>query len=610
MIMRTSTILALTGCLLFASLPAIAAKTTKPKATTTVKDSVPYSDGTVDRKFQPVLEPVDRILVLPSLEQQTETKQPMVFSIAESPASLKGEYNPLPAAGIQQEFPTAKQLGYFRLGVGNHRSFLGDVQLNLVRSSTQSFDVNFRHRSIFGEVLFPSGDIDEAYNAENNFVMNYRASMAKTVLEASLGERFNFWNNYGKWSAAGVDTLKIPGSQWSTDGSFTFGLKSKDIENPVSWAVKSEGHLFRLGNGVSSSANKPTVGTGGAENEIKLTGSLNYDLNERIRLGVDAKIRNFTYRLPVTYDIDATNPAIMPSLATEFEDRGYMELAPNATLFYRNWMFKAGLKFSIPTLISESVRPNLIASAITPLGRKMVLRIVLDGGVEPMSYREGIAMNPWLDPAIRLRSTWKPYDLTGGLDFRPLSNLRISTEIGLNTTIDAPFFTNALPGTAAVNNACGHLFTVEYMTSTELHAEINGEYSVENLLTILGSIRYNAYTNTSADAGIDAQLAANSRKAWYKPGVQARLRADVRPVDRLTVFADYRLEALRYAPTATAFSRMLNPINDLSFGANYKMNKEVGIFMHVNNLLDQRYQVYYGYPVHGFTALVGGSVSF
>jgi len=84
----------------------------------------------------------------------------------------------------------------------------------------------------------------------------------------------------------------------------------------------------------------------------------------------------------------------------------------------------------------------------------------------------------------------------------------------------------------------------------------------------------------------------------------------VRPVDRLTVFADYRLEALRYAPTATAFSRMLNPINDLSFGANYKMNKEVGIFMHVNNLLDQRYQVYYGYPVHGFTALVGGSVSF
>jgi len=580
----------------------------------TVKDSVPYSDGTVERKFQPVLEPVERILVLPSLEQQVETKQPMIFSIAESPASLKGEYNPLPAAGIQQEFPSAKQLGYFRLGVGNHRSFLGDVQLNLLRAPTQWFDINFVHRSIFGEVFFPSGEIDEAYNSENHAVMNYRASMAKTVLEVSLGERFNFWNMYGKVAAVGVDTLKSPGSQWSTDGYFTFGLKSKDLDNPVSWAVKSEGHLFRLGNGVSSSANKPIVSKGGSENEIKLIGSLNYDLNDRVRFGVDAKIRNFIYRLPTSYDIDATNPTIIPSLATEFEDRDYLEFSPNATLFYKNWMFKGGVKLSIPSLISESVRPNLIASAITPLGRKMVLRFILDGGVEPMSYREGIALNPWLDPAIRLRSAWKLLDLTAGLDFRPLSNLRLSTEIGTNTTRDAPFFSNVLPflpfPTAGVNNACGHLFTVEYMTSAQAHAEINGEYSVENLLTILGSVRYNVYTNTSDNAAIDVQLAANGRKAWYKPGVEARLRADVRPVDKLTLFADYRLEALRYAPTATAFSVMMDPINDLSFGANYKMSKEVGIFMHVNNLLDQRYQVYYGYPVHGFTALVGGSVSF
>jgi len=614
--MRTYTILALTGSLLLATLTATAAKSTKTKAATTEKkDSIPYSDGSVDRKFQPVLEPVDRILVLPSLEQQVETKQPMIFSIAESPASLKGEYNPLPAAGIQQEFPSAKQVGYVRLGVGNHRSFLGDVQLNLLRAPTQSFDINYVHRSIFGEVLFPTGENDiMAYRNENHAVMNYRASMSKTVLEVSLGERFNFWNMYGKVPAVGVDTLNFPGNQWSTDGYFTFGLKSKDLENPVSWAVKSEGHLFRLGNGVSSSTDKPTGDKGGAENEIKLTGSMNYDLNDRVRLGVDAKIRNFTYRLPTSYKIDAINPNIIPSLASEFENRDYLELAPNATLFYKNWMFKGGLKLSIPSLISESMRPNLIASAITPLGKKVVLRFVLDGGVEPLSYREGIAMNPWLDPAIRLRSAWKLYDLTAGLDFRPLSNLRLSTEIGASTTKDAPFFSNVLPSLqfplAGVNNACGHLFTVEYMNSTQVHAEINGTYSVENLLTILGSIRYNVYSNSSDNAVIEAQLAANGRKAWYKPGVEARLRADVRPVDKLTLFADYRLEALRYAPTATAFSAMMDPINDLSFGANFKMSKEVGIFMHVNNVLDQRYQVYNGYPVHGFTALVGGSVSF
>jgi len=609
--MRTYTIFALAGSLLLATLSAPAAKTTKPKAVPTAeKDSIPASDGTVDKKFQPVLEPVERILVLPGLEFQTETKQPMIFSITESPASLKGEYNPLPAAGIQQEFPASKQLGYVRLGVGNHRSFLGDVQLNLLRLPTQSLDINFIHRSVFGDVLYPNGDIDEAYRAENHDSMNYRASTTKTVLEISLGERFNFWNLYGKTAAPGVDTLQMPGGQWSTDGCFTFGLRSKDLDNPVSWSVKSEGHLFRLGNGVSSATKLPGVSKGGAESEIRLVGSMDYDMNERVSLGVDAVIRNFSYRLPSTYDIDAINPNIIPSLATEFEDRDYLELTPHATLFYRNWMFKGGLKLSIPSIVSESVRPNLIASAITPLGRKVVFRLNLDGGVEPMSYREGIDMNPWLDPAIRLRSTWKPYDLTASLDIRPLTNLRISTELGLNTTLNAPFFSNAMPGTAGVNNACGHLFTVQYMTSTLAHVELNGEYSVENVLTILGSVRYNAYSNSSGDAVIDAQLAANGRKAWYKPGVEARMRADVKPVDKLSLFADYRLEALRYAPTGTAFCTSLDPINDLSFGANYKMSKEVGIFMHVNNLLDQRYQVYSGYPVHGFTAVVGGSVSF
>jgi len=608
--MRTSTILTLTCSLLLATLTAFPAKQTKPKTTAPVKDSISNSDGSVDKKFQPVLEPVERILVLPGIEQQAETKQPMIYSIAESPASLKGEYNPLPAAGIQQEFPSVKQVGYARLGVGSHRSFLGDVQLNLVRSATQSFDVNFRHRSIFGDVLFPSGETNEAYNAENHFLMNYKATTTKTALEASLGERFNFWNYYGKWDTTGVSTLNSPDKQWSTDGYFTFGLKSQDLENPVSWSVKSEGHLFRLGNGVSSSVNLPTGSKGGAESEIQLTGSLKYELNDRVRLGVDAKIRNFSYRLPVSYDIDATTPNYPPSLATEFENRDYLELSPNATLFYRNWMFTGGLKLSIPSLIRESVRPNLVASAITPLSKKTVLRFVLDGGVEPMSSREGIALNPWLDPSIRLRSTWKLFDLTAGLDFRPLSNLRISPEIGVNKTKDAPFFTNAMIGTAGVNNAGGHLFTVEYMTSTQLRAEINGEYSVENLLTILGSLRYNVYMNYSDIASIDAQLAANGRKAWYKPGVEARLRADVQPVEKLTLFADYRLEALRYQPTNTDFCKSTDAINDLSFGANYKMSKEVGIFMHVNNLLDQRYQVYFGYPVHGFTALVGGSVSF
>jgi hypothetical protein len=617
--MRTSVLSILTVCLWLATMTAYPAKPTKPKTSTATKDSIPVSDGTVDRKFLPILEPVERILVLPGIESQTETRQPMIYSIIESPASLRGEYTPLPAAGILQEFPSANQLGYLRLGVGNHRSFVGDVQLNLLRAPTQSFDVNFRHRSVFGEVLLRTNDVEEAYNAENDLLLNYKAFISKTVLEASLGERFTFWNYYGKRDSYGADTLNMPSGQWSTDGHFSFGLKSRDLENPLTWGIKTQGHLFRLGKGVASWTNKPLETIGGAEHELKLVGTLNYELNQRMHIGVDACLRTFTYRLPTTFASSGTDANNPKDLSTEFQKRDYLEFQPNATLFYKNWRFTAGFKLSIPSLVTESVHPNLVASAITPLSKTTVLRLVLDGGVETNSYREGIGMNPYLDPSIRLHSSWKPYDLTAGLDFRPVPNFRISPEVGINTTLDAPFFFNATPEVNGINNSCGKLFSVEYMTSTHLRVELNGQYTDGHLFTVLGSIRYNHYLNVSNKAGLDSILSANGRKAWYKPGVEAHVRVDVNPIEKLTIFADYRLEGLRFAPirsdltSSSSYSNWferLNAINDLSLGANYNVSKGVGIFMHVNNLLDQRYEVYYGYPVHGFTAVVGGSVTF
>jgi hypothetical protein len=626
--MRTTTLFALTALLAFGTQTPLCAQksksSTSKKAESTksavVKDTLVEtpSKGSIDRKFQPVLEPVERILVLPSLETHSDAKQPMVFSFTESPASLKGEYTPLPAAGIIQDFPAAQQLGFLRLGVGNHRSFAGDVQLNLLRKSTQTLDVEFSHRSVFGDVVFTNAEVDNAYYSDNDFQINYKSFQGKTILEASVGEQFRFWNYYGRRAAFGMDTLSMPQSQWSTDGHFSVGLSSNDLTNPLSWKAKITGRLFRLGNGLSSSALFPSEPMGGAEREFKLEASGQYEQSKRLNYGVDLCLRNFNYRLPVSYSVEGTTPTVPASLEAEFENRGYFEFMPNATLYYQNWRFKGGLKLSIPTLITESVRPNIVASAITPLSKKAVLSLSLDGGVTPNSYREGIGMNPFLDPAIRLRSSWKVFDLQGKIDYRPQASLCLSPEVGLSSTVDAPYFTNALPGTAGVNNTLGRMFTVRYMNTTQWYFQATGRYSVNQLFAFLGSVKFNTYQNHSDQSDIDKALQHNFRRAWYRPGVEAHLRCDVNPVEPLTLYADYKLEALRYAcvrtdragSSETDFCKNIGDINNLSVGANYNVSKGVGIFLNVNNVLDQRYEGYYGYPVHGFTAVIGGSVAF
>jgi len=610
--------LVLSSCIFFGfSQYSEAQKSKSTPEKTTSKSTTENSNNNVDKKFVPILESTDRILILPSLEEQKIEKQPILYSATESPASLMGEYTPLPAASISTEYPAANQLGYFRLGVGNHRSFLGDLQLNLLRKTNHFIDVNYSHRSVFGDVVLQTGQVDQAYYADNDLQAHYRGFLGKAILDASLGEHFQFWNNYGKREAYGMDTLSMPSGQWSTDGHYSFGLSSMDLTNPLSWKVKSTGHLFRLGNGVASSSLLPAQPKGGTEKEFCINGGVNYELAERLHFGMDVKIRNFSYKAPASFDMDELNPTSYSTPTTEFADRSYFELEPNAVYFFKNWRFSAGLKLSIPSLVTESVRPNLVASATTSLSKTLVLKATLDGGSDPLSYREGLEMNPFLDPSIRLKSVWKPYDLSMNFDYRPTSNLRLNPSFGFNTSVDAPFFYNNLPIRAGINNSIGRYFSVQYMTSTQVYFSLDWKYSLGNKVAIMGGFNYNHYTNSSDIKSVDSLLAGSGRKAWYKPGITNHVRVDVSPLEKLTLYADDKLEGLRFAPTREDAStgskasscKNIGAINNLSLGANFNVSKGVGIFVHVNNLLDQRYEGYYGYPVHGFTAMVGGSVS-
>lgn len=595
--MKTYTILVLAGCISTATLNAQTAK----KTPTAKKDTLIQRDLVMEKEYQPTVGTAEKLAVLPEIETQEVDKQPLAFSISESPTTVVGDYNPLPAAGIHITYPASNQFGYVRLGVGSHRSFLGDAQINLIRQSKQALDINFQHRSVFGDLTNSANELKRSYLNKNNLVVTYKLHRENNEIDAKLAEIYNAWNYYGTWKTDPLETgsLSVPGGQWSSDSQFGFGIKSKDLGQSFSYALHAEGHHFRLGRGVNQ-AGASSDEKGGREKELSLKGSLNYDLNTLFHLGLDAKIRNLSYRAPIS----------LGTTTTDFTDRHWFEFAPFARMTYKKWMLAAGLKLSIPTLENERVKANIIASASTALGEKTIFSAKLDGGVEPLSYREGLEMNPYLDPAIRLKSSWKVFDLSAKIDYRPSQNLRLSPVVGYDITKDAAFFYNGYPNGSDINNAFGNIFGVKYMTSNRFKMGVNGLYSYHTLLTILGELNYNQYLNFSSTDAVDDQLKANGRKAWYRPGVEMRLRADVSPNEKLNIFFDYKMEALRYAADNTDFCKKLDDISDLSLGANYKLTKDVGVFLHLNNLLDQRYEVWNAYPVHGFTAIIGGSVTF
>ena len=54
----------------------------------------------------------------------------------------------------------------------------------------------------------------------------------------------------------------------------------------------------------------------------------------------------------------------------------------------------------------------------------------------------------------------------------------------------------------------------------------------------------------------------------------------------------------------------MNNINELSLTATYTLNDTFGFYAKVNNLLSQKYELYYGYPMQRLSAQVGVNINF
>jgi outer membrane cobalamin receptor len=76
-----------------------------------------------------------------------------------------------------------------------------------------------------------------------------------------------------------------------------------------------------------------------------------------------------------------------------------------------------------------------------------------------------------------------------------------------------------------------------------------------------------------------------------------------------TVSAQSYYEGERFAKVGTAAVRM-SPIIDINLGTSYVYNSWLTGFLKINNLINNKYQHFYGYQNQGFNVLVGATFSF
>lgn len=149
-------------------------------------------------------------------------------------------------------------------------------------------------------------------------------------------------------------------------------------------------------------------------------------------------------------------------------------------------------------------------------------------------------------------------------------------------------------------------------------------YDETRTVSVLADMRLKLRGGFSADLG----FAYNNYKMtkeecpWYRPAMEGKLKLNYDVNDNLAFNVSFLYQGGRYAkvwnngPYWTAKYPLiydvvqLKDVFDLSLGADYHFSDQLSVFVKLDNVLNQKYQLYYNYPVTGFQAFAGLKMSF
>jgi hypothetical protein len=224
------------------------------------------------------------------------------------------------------------------------------------------------------------------------------------------------------------------------------------------------------------------------------------------------------------------------------------------------------------------------------------------GGRNDNSHYDMFYENRYIYPLQRVLDSRTYLDGTIGLRYLPLSTLSLDIFAGYKITKDEHFLNPLWTGETT-------FMTAEYGTANvaKFGAQLN--YTLQDLFGI--NMKGTFYNWNVTGNGIAAH--GKDLEAWHKPkfelGTDIYFRAPNIPLR-----IDFIFKGLFGRKVADQFS--VNPyfnmkdVYDLSIKTSYAITPYFSAYLSTNNLLFQKYDIWYGYPTQKFNIIGGISIMF
>ncbi len=193
-------------------------------------------------------------------------------------------------------------------------------------------------------------------------------------------------------------------------------------------------------------------------------------------------------------------------------------------------------------------------------------------------------------------NTYTPADFFAGFRLKPfLEGLMVDAHINYKFVYDDYFIHNIID---SVSNNYKNIFTADFSNTQILSTGARINYNHQNKYVAHAGVKYNYYIVA------DSTMTMVNRPTW-----EIEVGTEMTPIEGLAINADFYTGLGYKAMLPTGIVDLPNHF-DLNLGAAYTFHEQCTVFAQFNNLINSKYQYFYGYENIGFNCLFGIKVTF
>ncbi|MCD7848671.1 MAG: TonB-dependent receptor [Parabacteroides sp.] len=543
---------------------------------------------TLEREYDPTVQDASKVNTLPVIKEPVVKKMPIDYATFTIPTEPEKEISLLPSGNIMTDIQYNKRRGYFNFGGGTYLNLNGDLGYHILSTDKDKLNIWFSHRSTNGKVKYIDTDFDKVKAKLNDNMggLNFKHAFEKMSLDIGIKYGYSAFNYYGlpivnPVSSATLDLEKFDRETNQVNQTIQgkIGIESKE-DAPVSYMLDLGYTNFSHKYAWSKDQDGPT----------EQTFDVKFDLNARFggeqRIGLGGNVEYFNYNLPTMGGQEYL----------EFENHAEATLSPYYKVAGDSWNLKLGTNVMFVTGDNSKFMASPNIAADVEVADKTQLYLVAGGKLYSNSMYDMSLVNRYINPTMELLPSRNYLDGTVGIRSGVAPGFWFDVFGGYKITKNEVFFVpNLTPEEGSFASTC-----IIAMQTNAKHAfgGVNLKYSYQQLVDI--NLK-GVYNNWNVDI-----LGA----AYGKPEMELTAGVSVHPISQVTASLDYYLATGRKTLSWTSENEKMKNINELNLTGSYTLNDTFDLHLNLNNVLFQKYELYYGYPLQSFSAMIGVNINF